>query len=128
MGDRALIQLESTEGLSPALYLHWSGRHVPELLDGLAQQMKSRGPDLPYWTARMIGRACNMNGGDSECMSVGVWDQDEVLTIKNSMGDAGVFVLNIDTNTVRYGGGYTPNIASDSPLTWTQMPTAYAAA
>lgn len=126
MGDRALVQVKAGGEFSPVLYLHWSGSSVPKLLAGLAAQMLDRGPDLPYTFARLVGRAVNLNGGNNEALSVGVSNAETVLTEEDSQGDAGVFVLDVKTGVVQYGGGYTPkwresdilHPLSEHPYTW----------
>ena len=120
MGDRALIQLVTRNEASPVLYLHWTGATVPSLLDGLFAQMSDRLHDISYSFARLVGRACNLNGGDAESLSVGVWvnDTQNDLNLSDSQGDAGVFRVHLDTRIIWYGGGYPPAPANNTPWTW----------
>jgi hypothetical protein len=123
MGDRALIQLTDSQGeLSPVLYLHWGGKGTPALLDSFFDRfLIKRGADVSYGFARLVSYACESNMG--EVLGVGVWNCDALLTADDSHGDAGIFVVDLDKHTVRYGGGYAPKIAANTPWTWEQMQT-----
>ncbi len=118
MGDRAVIQLVYNNEVSPTLYLHWSGSRVPELLDGLHAQMVTRLTDANYSFARLVGRACNMNGGDTERLSVGVFPPEDEL---KSPGDAGAFIVNLTTSHVTYYGGYEPDVSALTPWIWAKL-------
>ncbi len=112
MGDRAVIQFKSkgvSEGeekvLSPCCYLHNSGYRVGELLELTAARMAERGPDVAYAFARLVGLAHESIPGN---LSLGVWNQADELTEKDSHGDAGCFVVELDSlgMLVECSGGY----------------------
>lgn len=118
MGDRAVVQLESNSGrVSPCLYLHWGGSEVPKLLEELHDRfIKRRGDDLRYGFARLVGYVHEKM--PTEVTGMGIWNQTTRLTPADSQGDAGVFVFNISTLTVYYGGGYAPKALENSALTY----------
>jgi hypothetical protein len=120
MGDRALIQVFSSDNygdtLSPVLYLHWGGPAAPDIIEATFRQMKDRPDDVEYFFARLVENACATDpGGD---MSIGVYNQTELLTKTDSQGDAGVFLVNVKRNTVSVSGGYKPTIPIGSVATW----------
>lgn len=118
MGDRALIQLHADKELSPVLYLHWSGFRVPELLDAWHAQMGDRINEVDMAFARLVGQACSMNGGASDALSVRVWPQTSLLSRNDTQGDAGCFVVDVNTHTVRHMTGYKPKLDQNTPWTW----------
>jgi hypothetical protein len=104
MGDRALVQMVTTDKqVSPVLYLHWDGDNVEALIRDTADLMKGRNGDLSYSFARLVGMAHEHRTGN---LSVGVWNYARKLTAKDSHGDAGCFIVNVDTWDVDAVGGY----------------------
>ncbi len=113
MGDRALVQFKRTGGfqgvteseLSPCCYLHWAGSSVADLLRQTADRMADRGKDVSYGFARFVGIAHESLGGPT---GLGVWNQPTELTEKDSHGDAGCFVVELDSvgMLVSCSGGY----------------------
>lgn len=103
MGDRALIQFTDGDDYSPITYLHWSGYKVREYLEALKERMKGREGDLAYTAARFVGICHDDIEGN---LSLGLWNQDKPLTEDDSHGDAGCFVVNVETWDVQQLGGY----------------------
>lgn len=113
MGDRALIHFHDEQSVSPAIYLHWDGYRVRELIDQTQKVMEGRGGDVPYATARAIGVANEMIPGN---LSLGVFDgpntgdfttdREAMMKPEYSHGDAGVFLVNCKTWEVETFGGY----------------------
>lgn len=112
MGDRALIQLMETERYgskagaprySPALYLHWSGHEVIDILKDVCAENFSNVIDYAF--ARLVAKACEYNPGTS---SVGVWNYEGAITTKDSHGDAGCFLVTVGIEDwiVSAFGGY----------------------
>lgn len=99
MGDRAIVcfslgALDGTDDL-PAVYLHWSGCEVPELLARLREVMRGRDTDASYAAARFCALACEANPGN---LSVGLfaYTADQLTTpAKLSHGDAGFIVVDV---------------------------------
>ncbi len=111
MGDRALIIFHDDEKVSPTVYLHWSGSHVPELLGELKDRMKGREGDLAYAAARFVGICHEHIDGN---LSLGVSSNkfgvndllDRELMKATSHGDAGVVIVNVEDFTWKAHGGY----------------------
>ncbi|GAA0696171.1 hypothetical protein ISN75_06710 [Dyella marensis] len=106
MGDRALIQLKTKDGsFSPVLYTHWSGSDVANILGRAQMVMRGRPGDLYYAFARLVVAAIDGNGGNT---GFGVSNAENILTSRDSHGDAGCFVVDVTTEqwTVQQGGGY----------------------
>ena len=106
MGDRALIQLKDRGGnFSPVLYLHWKGDQVGSILQRTAVRMGDRIDDISYSFARLVQEAMMDDQGN---LSFGVWNADHELTVKDSHGDAGVFLADVSSSTwkVKCSGGY----------------------
>lgn len=111
MGDRVLIQLRTREEVSPILYLHWGGSCAAEIIHRAEKRMKSRGCDLHYAFARLVGAAHDVTPGN---LSVGVWNAPtsnnvpQELTDEESHGDAGCIVVDITGQewTANCRGGY----------------------
>jgi len=108
--------LKGTEGYSPVIYLHWHGNQVNDFLYEAMKLMESRGEDLHYATARLIGVCHNQIVGNT---SLGVMhlperfaervrlEGDEYLR-HESHGDAGLFLVDISDPTwpTKCYGGY----------------------
>lgn len=104
MGDRALVQfVGSSKRVSPVVYLHWQGSDVGKLLAELQELMSDRLDDVDYACARFIGIAHSKNVSST---SLGVWNSRKKLTVKDSHGDAGCFLVNCKTWEVKTFGGY----------------------
>ena len=103
MGDRALVQFTDGDEVSPVIYLHWSGSEVAGYLKELAELMRGREGDVNYAAARFVGICHNHIEGN---LSLGMWNQVEKLTADDSHGDAGCFVVNVDTWNIEAMGGY----------------------
>jgi len=105
MGDRALVQFVSGDKkeVSPVVYIHWAGSNVKEYLKELAVLMADRPNDASYACARFIGIVHSHN---VDSCSLGVWNATKVLTVNDSHGDAGCFVVDCSTWKVKCTGGY----------------------
>lgn len=110
MGDRVLIQLEQhpTYGqiVSPVLYMHWGGNLVPKLIVDWYHYMEGRRGDMFYAFARLTGIAHEMVSGN---LSLGVWQTGYAIDGEDSHGDAGVFRIHVQEETIYMGGGYGVN-------------------
>ena len=114
MGDRAIVVIPDA---ACALYLHWDGSRVAEILLTAAPSMRASDPD--YAMARLIAAACRQVGPHYG-VGVGPAPEDlEPATMKSySHGDAGVFVVHIEgekKGTVDCYGGY--GFGDDEPPT-----------
>lgn len=106
MGDRALVVFTEGEGRhGPSVYLHWSGNDVGELLTRAAPNM--RAGDAGYACARFVGHCHEQIPGG---LSLGLFNTPEDGR-PDSHGDAGVFIVDVNTGeVVTYGGyGFAPN-------------------
>lgn len=92
MGDRAIIQMKNGDAVSPALYTHWSGSDVKSIIEATKEQMKSRHDDMDYAFARLVQNAVAVDKGST---GFGVFNQAEVITQKDSHGDAGCFLIDV---------------------------------
>jgi hypothetical protein len=93
MGDRVLIQLRMKNEVSPALYLHWGGGGAYQLIRRAERVMRSRGPDLSYAFARLVGEACREGEGNNT--GVGVHNAPKSLEPHDSNGDAGCLLVDL---------------------------------
>lgn len=122
MGDRAVVTFHTNKNdYSPAVYLHWAGIKIPDLLQRAATRMKKGDPN--YSAARFCG-VCheNMDGrtglGLLEAPNPGETPLEEYCGIdKYGHGDAGVFFVNVDTGEVRQFGGYDMTLPEPLELT-----------
>lgn len=92
MGNRVVIQFINGADVSPAIYGHWAGSATPDMLAELRKQMADRPSDLPYVSARALGRFID---GDKGSTGFGLWNAPKKLTASDSHGDAGVFLVDI---------------------------------
>lgn len=100
MGDRVLVQLKNSEEVSPVLYGHWAGRDAEGWLDELKQRMGDRITDLSYSFARLVQIATKTD--PDGILSYGVWNSEKELDSAASHGDAGCYVLNVDTGEITH--------------------------
>jgi hypothetical protein len=104
VGDRVLIQVVNGKEFSPVAYGHWCGSRTPEILAKLKARMIGRGGDVAYTFARLIQE---MTDGEDGNVSFGVWNAPAVITAKDSHGDAGCVVIDVDRGfKVWCEGGY----------------------
>ncbi len=105
MGDRVLVVFKDRYGTSPALYGHWSGDSIVDVLSEAAPTM--RAGDKGYALARACAALCSHVPG---ALSVGIHAGPKDLlpsTLKEfSHGDAGVLVVDVDTGEMTAFGGY----------------------
>jgi len=106
MGDRALVVFHDDSEVSPTVYLHWSGGHVQNMLEAALPRMRKG--DVSYSCARFIG-VCNewLSGRNT---GFGVFNSpgtlDECKADGYSHGDAGVFLVDVNTWRVEAFNGY----------------------
>ena len=110
MGDRALVILKSGKEHSPVMYLHWHAPQVQNYVNRLKEVMASRGADVSYAFARLLGIAHNDIDGN---LSLGCWslpadfdETDEAKLREMSHGDGGIYVVNLDDYTIATYAGY----------------------
>ena len=124
MGDRAILHVHDGETMGPAIYLHWGGNAVGELLTALRERMAGRTGDVAYASARLVGLAHERTDGN---LSLGLWNapsdeyakaRDEMLRRESpewmagrshfpySHGDFGVALVDCRDWTVECFGGY----------------------
>ena len=111
MGDRALVTFHTTDTYySPAVYLHWCGSDVPEMLVDAAPKLRKGDPD--YSAARFCGHCHEQLSGNTglgllDGPSPGDMPLSEYCEVgQYGHGDAGVFFVNVQTGEVRQFGGY----------------------
>lgn len=111
MGDRVVIQCHNpkTSEVGPAVYGHWSGNKALAAIERLRARMASRPGDVEYWSARLVQELIN---GDAGCLSFGIWNAPELLTDKDSHGDAGVVLIDVTTGKIRCIDGYLADEAT----------------
>lgn len=104
MGDRALIVFADKHEVSPAVYVHWHGSRVRDLLTEAAPHL--RAGDIAYAAARFCGHLhTQIDGG----LGLGMFALDPRTEAESeagwaarvSHGDNGVFVVDVDTGEVR---------------------------
>jgi hypothetical protein len=106
MGDRVLIQCHSskTGEFGPVIYGHWCGDRAADAVKRLRERMKTRGGDLAYSSARMVQELIGDNEGP---LSFGVWNAKALLIRTDSHGDAGIILIDVDTDHKAQAiGGY----------------------
>ena len=104
MGDRAVVVFKSGHDFSPCVYVHWDGEHIPTLLMEAAPKMRKG--DISYACARFIG---HLNDSIPGPLSLGVYNLSGDYRTENP-GDAGVFLVDVDSGKVENYGGYKPSI------------------
>lgn len=120
MGDRAVVVFTDDEGetYSPGVYLHWNGGQVPDLLKKALPRMRTG--DAGYSAARFCGVAHeNIEGA----LSLGLVDaperdagSKEFPWAEYSHGDAGVFLVDVNTWKVDVKEGYAQSFDLDPNL------------
>jgi hypothetical protein len=124
MGDRAVVHFVGdrvgSQEISPAIYLHWQGYKVQELLRETFELMRTRGPDVPYTAARFIGICHTHSEGN---LSLGTWNAPDggLAALRErdySHGDAGVFIVHCSRSgwEIEMRGGYGFHESADSDL------------
>lgn len=109
MGDRAHMQIVQRNGtglvtdFGPAVYAHWSGEAVPEIVARLAKRMENRRGDVEYASARLVQEAIY---NDDDATGFGITNIDHVLNESDSHGDAGCILIDCETFKVEALGGY----------------------
>ena len=133
MGDRVLMQCHSARSgkFGPVVYCHWLGDVAPRIVDRLVRRMHPRRGDVDYASARLV-QECTLAQGDHEtsagsCMGIGVWNADHLLTAKDSHGDAGCVLVDVDTWQVDYLGGYLRGDGTAKPAADQAQDAFYAA-
>ncbi len=110
MGDRALVILKDRNDYSPVMYLHWHAPQVQNDANGLKEVMESRGADLNYAFARLLGIVHNDIDGN---LSLGCWnlptgfsEQDKKFLSDMSHGDGGIYVIDLKDYSIATYAGY----------------------
>ena len=110
MGDRALVILKSGTNYSPVMYLHWHAPQVQHYVNRLKEVMESRGEDLNYAFARLLGIVHNDINGN---LSLGCWnlpkgfsERDIDLLVDMSHGDGGIYVVDLKDYAIATYAGY----------------------
>jgi hypothetical protein len=104
MGNRAVVIFVSKGEPSPSIYLHWAGSKVPALLAKLRERMVGRDGDLEYTAARFVGICHDEAPGN---MGLGISNVVDREFAEHSPGDAGVFVVDVDSWTVNRVGRFS---------------------
>jgi hypothetical protein len=110
MGDRALVILKSGWNYSPVMYLHWHAPQVQNYVNRLKEVMESRGEDLNYAFARLLGIVHNDIDGN---LSLGCWnlpkgfsERNTDLLLEMSHGDGGIYVVDLKDYVIATYAGY----------------------
>jgi hypothetical protein len=110
MGDRALVILKSGTNYSPVMYLHWHAPQVQHYVNRLKEVMESRGEDLNYAFARLLGVVHNDIDGN---LSLGCWNLPKGFSERNtdllldmSHGDGGIYVVDLKDYAIATYAGY----------------------
>lgn len=107
MGDRAIIILHDAADFSPAIYVHWLGHAVPDLLKEHVEYMGARLTDVSYSAARLVGQIHTKHAGVTGLGIFAATGFDpKTKTGFESHGDAGVICLNVATGEVSAYDGY----------------------
>ena len=110
MGDRVLITFCANEpGYSPCIYMHWRGAEAAQMIRDAQQYMRKADPT--YAAARFCGECHKAIPG---ALSLGILDAppedaDTAALTELSHGDAGLYVVNVETGEVTCYGGYGDN-------------------
>lgn len=107
MGDRCVLQVIDSRDptrFSPAVYVHWVGDAVPQIMERTIARMAGR-QDIDYVAARLV-QECALVAGEHGNLGLGMWNVDHVLTADDSHGDAGCALLDVAWWRVQYVGGY----------------------
>jgi hypothetical protein len=110
MGDRALVILKSGKDYSPLMYLHWHAPQVQHYVNRLKEVMESRGEDVYYAFARLLGIVHNDIDGN---LSLGCWnlpkgfsETDREALQQLSHGDGGIYVVDLKDYAIATYAGY----------------------
>lgn len=112
MGDRVIFQCYSknSEGevanVGPAVYGHWAGSNARKICKRFEKRMEGRANDVSYASARLVQEV--IEGHPDGNTSVGIWNQEPLLTAEDSHGDAGVVLIDVSNSVHQYTflGGY----------------------
>lgn len=124
MGDRAIVYFKSgSSDAAPGVYLHWDGHKVKQLLEEAIPRMRSGDPG--YSAARFCG-VCheNIEGNRSLGLLCPPPDFEENTLKAGSHGDAGLFLVDVDTWEARCYGGYGFRLESGDSSMEIQLETA----
>jgi hypothetical protein len=104
MGDRGIVVFKAGEHISPAVYVHWHGENLPELLREAAPTLRANDPD--YAAARFCGHVANKAKGKT---GVGIFNTTTLADVRDrefSHGDAGVVIVDVGTGEIEAINGY----------------------
>ena len=106
MGDRVLMQVVGKNEFSPVLYGHWSGESSPQVCERIRARMHGREKDVPFTAARLVQEL--IGDGREGNLGFGIWNAEAELTEKDSHGDAGIIIVDVTENVMRFRcmGGY----------------------
>lgn len=106
MGDRAVFVCHrSRSKFSPAVYVHWQGHAAKSLLESAAPRMRTG--DTSYSAARLCGVIHEQSDGNCGLGLLGPpTDWTRATSRAFSHGDAGVFLIDVDTGLVECFNGY----------------------
>jgi hypothetical protein len=99
-----LVKSKKVE-FGPVIYGHWSGDRAPAVCQRIVERMASRPMDVEYTSARLVQEVV---GDDTGNLSVGLWNAKKVLTAEDSHGDAGVVLVKLEKDGIKFEcfGGY----------------------
>lgn len=103
MGDRVLVGFKSGGDYSPTIYMHWAGSDAAKMIAD-AQHLMRKG-DASYAAAQFCGYAASKISSTTGLGLLDALDGTKGLA-DQSHGDAGVYVVDVDTGEVSHGGGY----------------------
>lgn len=123
MGDRGIVVLKNGDEIAcAAVYVHWSGHELPEMMAEAAPKM--RAGDLGYATARLCGSFHERS--PDNITGIGLLpppaDLSEETLKKYSHGDAGVAVWDVSTGNIAWYGGYYAREREEEDTDWQPPP------
>jgi len=123
MGDRALVQFKDKGGFSPALYTHWGGENVMDVIRETYEEARKYG-NRTECAVVFSTFVKNMYATGAE--SFALYNLDGLLREENSCGDFGCAIVDTDTGIcdvhgdpvwrIYAGGGYGEQDGDTFPL------------
>lgn len=82
--------------VGPVVYCHNDGHEAPNIVKALAQRMVGRSGDLRYSSARLVQEVIDIYPHGN--YGFVCWNKTTKLTAKDTHGDAGVVLIDVDND------------------------------